>query len=70
VCQEFGTYHSVRVLHALREENRWHQHGGGTVEHPTKSELKEFFCPEDEAWRKAVLARGKELLQQATGLVF
>jgi hypothetical protein len=70
VCQEFGTYHSVRVLHALREENRWHQHGGGTVEHATKSELKEFFCPGDEAWRKAVLARGKELLQQATGLVF
>ena len=70
VCQEFGTYHSVRVLHALREENRWHQNGGGTVEHSTKSELKESFCPGDEAWRKSVLARGKELLQQATGLVF
>ena len=64
VTQEFGTYSPMKVLHALREENRWHHHGAGTLDHPTKRRLKETFYPHDETWRKSVLNRGRELLRQ------
>ena len=33
VGQEFGTYRDVRVLSALRAENRWHHYGDGWVGH-------------------------------------
>jgi len=68
--QEFGTHKPIRVLHALRQENRWHHHGGGGLDHPTKRALKAAFCPDDAAWRDAVLARGRALLAQAAGLAF
>ena len=70
LCQEFGTYHAVRALRALRAENRWHHHGDGTVDHPTKEELKEKFSPDDESWRQMVLDRGREVIGQALGLAF
>lgn len=70
VYQEFGTYHAVRVLHALREENRWHQHGEGRVDHSTKRKLGDAFCPRDAAWRRSVLRRGAELIVQAVELAF
>lgn len=65
VTQEFGTYSPIKVLHALREENRWHHFGAGTIEHPVKASVKRTFCPDDERWREAVLRRGAALLQQA-----
>ena len=68
VAQEFGTYSAIKVLRALREENRWHHFGDATIQHPSKAKLKEAFCPEDDAWRHAVLARGKQLLRTAWAL--
>jgi len=70
MTQEIGTYSAVKVLHAIREENRWHHHGEGTVGHPAKSTLKGAFIPSDGAWRQSVLRLGRERLQQATGLAF
>jgi predicted deacylase len=70
VSQEFGTYHALRVLHALREENRWHHYGKGGVEHPTKQKLKETFGPDDDSWRQSVLSGGKQLLTKAVELAF
>jgi uncharacterized protein DUF2817 len=65
VNQEFGTYGPVRNLHALREENRWHHYGRGTLDHPCKSALKEAFNPDDERWRQSVLERGRAVLNHA-----
>jgi hypothetical protein len=65
VTQEFGTYGPTKVLHTLREENRWHHYGAGTLDHPTKQALKETFDPADEMWRQSVLNRGREVLRQA-----
>jgi hypothetical protein len=70
VGQEFGTYHPLRVIHVLREENRWHHFGRGTLDHPIKHKLKDSFCPEDESWRRSVLSRGSELLHRAFQIVF
>lgn len=70
VCQEFGTYNSTRVLHALREENRWHHYGEGVLDHPTKRNLKETFYPQDPSWLRSVLQQGKELVNKASEIVF
>jgi len=48
--QEFGTYHAMRVLEALRAENRWHHYGAGTVDHATKIKLRKVFNPDDAQW--------------------
>jgi Protein of unknown function (DUF2817) len=70
IGQEFGTYNPIKVLHALREENRWHHFGSGSPDHPVKQKIQEVFCPKGERWRKAVLARGKELIRDAIGKVW
>ena len=68
VCQEFGTYHGIRVLKALREESRWAHYGEGGVDHPAKLALKEAFQPADRDWGRAVLERGAVVIEQALGL--
>jgi hypothetical protein len=70
IGQEFGTYNPLRVIHALREENRWHHFGRGTLDHPTKREIKEVFYPSDVSWRESVLNRGSELIAQASRLAW
>lgn len=70
VTQEFGTLAPLKVLHALREENRWHHHGQGTLSHPAKKGLLNAFRPNSEKWRTAVLKRGQELAEQAYTLAF
>ena len=70
VGQEFGTYGPTHVLHALREENRWHHYGGGEIDHPAKQHLKDTFFQNEEPWRTKVLTRGRELLGQAVRLAF
>lgn len=68
--QEFGTYNSIRVLEALRAENRLHHHGRDSVRHPAKTRLLEMFNPSDPKWRLAVLKRGEEVIRQACALAF
>lgn len=58
VTQEFGTYSSLTVLHALREENRLHHYGGGSITHPAKRRLKEVFAPKATEWRKGIIEHG------------
>ena len=65
VAQEFGTYGPLHVVRALREGNRWHDHGDGSLTHPSKVALREAFCPDDDAWRHAVLDGGRVSMQQA-----
>jgi hypothetical protein len=65
VAQEFGTYGPLHVVRALREENRWHHHGDGSLTHPSKLGLREAFSPDDDAWREAVLDRGQASMHQA-----
>lgn len=70
ITQEFGTYGSVRVLHALREENRAHHHAGGHVSHPAKQRLKETFAPRSRAWRETVVRRGRDLATRVLEFAF
>ena len=64
---EFGTYSMLRVLHALRQENRWHFYGEGGTEHASKAALRQALGPPDERWRRGVLQHGRRLTLLAVG---
>lgn len=70
VVQEIGTWSPLRVLHALREENRWHHHGDGGIDHASKRILLEALCPASPTWRKAAVAHGDELTRRAAHWLF
>jgi hypothetical protein len=67
VGAEFGTHNVLRVIAALRAENRAHYHC--TPDDPAyiraKAELAECFVPRSPTWRTAAVARALHLVQQA-----
>ena len=69
VAQEFGTYAPVKVLRAMREENRWHHYGAGSPDGPIKMQMKDAFYPPHDDWRAAVIHRGRELFTQSLHLL-
>lgn len=70
LLQEIGTRSPLAVLHALREENRWHFFGDGSIVHPAKLGLREALCPEAADWRRLAVARGLALAQAAARWTF
>ena len=70
VLQEIGTYSPLKVLHALRNENRWHHYGTGDLRHPAKLAALEAFCPASPAWRRQALAKGLALLRAGAAWTF
>ncbi len=62
---EHGTYSGLKLVHALREENRWHHYGDGSLRHESKQRLAEMFAPASERWRSTVVAAGDRLLRAA-----
>jgi hypothetical protein len=70
VLQEIGTWSPLRVLHALREENRWHHYGNGQPDHPAKRRLLEALCPASPAWREAATMLGADLVYRAAAWTF
>lgn len=70
ILQEIGTWSTLRVLRALREENRWHHYGDGHTGHPAKQPLREALCPAAPAWREAAVAHGCDLVYRAAGWLF
>ncbi|MEN8132042.1 MAG: DUF2817 domain-containing protein [Pseudomonadota bacterium] len=65
ITQEFGTYPALKVIHALREENRWQFFGQGHPQHPVKQRLKRTMCPDSERWRRRILDQGIALVENA-----
>jgi hypothetical protein len=67
LCAEFGTYPPVKVLTALRAENRA-QHWG-QFDAPSyrwaKALIREAFCPQSAQWRERALNAGVELVRRA-----
>jgi hypothetical protein len=70
VLQEIGTYPPLKVLHALREENRWHFYGDGSIVNPAKQRLRETLCPAAVDWRRKAVSRGVTLAQAAARWTF
>ena len=65
VLQEIGTRGPLTVLHALREENRWHFFGDGSIVHPAKQRLRDALCPAATEWRRGAVRFGVDLAQAA-----
>jgi len=70
VLQEIGTWSTLRVISALREENRWHHFGEGDVDHAAKRRLLEALCPASPAWRDAAATLGADLVYRAAAWLF
>ncbi len=68
---EFGTYGVIRVLGAIRAENRAHHYGseGSALYGWAKQELLECFCPRAPAWRRRVVESGLGIIDQSTEAV-
>lgn len=66
---EFGTYGPVRVMGALRAENRAHHYASPESKGYTnaKVELLECFCPASEEWRKRVISSSMHIISSAIG---
>lgn len=71
LCAEFGTYPPLRVLAALRAENRAH-HGlppGSPALDRARRGLMEAFAPGDPAWRAGAVERAVDLLDRSVAAV-
>ena len=67
VGAEFGTYPIVRVLGALRAENRAHffSRPAAGAHQQAKTDLLECFCPRSDRWREQVVEQGLAILDRA-----
>jgi hypothetical protein len=69
VTLEYGTYPVEAMFDVLREDQLLHRGGLPDWSDPAtialKAKLRAHFCPDDESWREKVLARGREVLDQA-----
>ncbi len=67
-CVEIGTHSSLRVLRALRAENRAHRFsapGSGSYER-AKRELVECFCPANTTWRRRTVRETLKVIARVT----
>ena len=66
VGAEFGTYGVIRVLAAIRAENRAHHYGSqrSSAYRSAKEELVECFCPAAASWRQQVVDAGLAIVAQ------
>ena len=69
ITQEFGTISIIKVLYALREENRYHHYGEGRLDHLAKKRLKNAFYPDSMDWKTSVLQDGISLIYKSSDLV-
>jgi Protein of unknown function (DUF2817) len=69
---EFGTYKPMRVLGALRTENRAHFHGkcGQPAYEKAKQQVMEAFCPAAPAWRQQATDKGLKIIDQVVSVGF
>lgn len=68
VTAEYGTYDPIRVLGAIRAENRAHHYSANdnsSIRQHTKTELLECFCPKSPAWRRQVVQSGLGIVRQS-----
>ena len=69
IIQEFGTVKPVKVLQALRAENRM-THWSSIEERkklnaPERRKLVEIFNPSSDKWRSMIMERGQQLIDDA-----
>ena len=71
LTQEFGTFKSIKVIRANRDENRWTQWGdyvdeAGAKSHWSRLNLLRIFNPNDAVWQDKIVSRGNAVFESAT----
>jgi hypothetical protein len=66
---EFGTYNILRVIGALRQENRATHWGDASSQAAARKELREVFAPSSPGWQRLVAERGLKIVQQGLELL-
>lgn len=66
---EYGTYSGFRMLRDLRAENQYHHYGEKKLDHWSKRNLKEAFCPQSSDWRRKVVTQGCELVERSVNYI-
>ena len=66
---EFGTYSILRVLGALRKENRATHWGDDASQAEARKELLEVFAPANPSWRRLVTREGLQIIRQGMELL-
>jgi len=66
---EYGTYHGLRMLQALRAENQYHHYGDQNLDHWSKQNLKEAFCPGSKEWQRRVVTQGTDLIERSVNYI-
>jgi hypothetical protein len=63
---EYGTHDIIRVLGAVRRENRchWYCDTNSNAAKAAKAELLECFCPAAPEWRRQVLVSGVDIIEK------
>lgn len=69
LTQEFGTRSPMTILESLREENRLFQLQGGrkSLLHREVQALRDAFAPNDLHWKRSILEKGRQLLENCHG---
>lgn len=69
ITLEFGTLPGLEVLTALRADNWLHlqRDPGLKLEQQIAQQIREAFCPSDEQWRAAVVAKARDAYRSALG---
>lgn len=69
LLSEFGTYPGVRVLAALRFDNRVRHYAPDdpALVRAAQRRMLEAFCPSSPAWREQVIERARAVVAQALG---
>ena len=64
---EFGTYPQDRVIRAIRADNWLHVHGDprDATGRAISAELLEALCPDSARWRRMIVEKGAQLVDQA-----
>lgn len=66
VTLEFGSYSTEQLFAVLLTDHQlWAQSGNEAARAAHSLAMREHFCPADPAWRVAVLARARQVIDQA-----
>lgn len=70
VTLEFGTYPTDRLFEVLLQDHQlWAQPDNYDLRSEHSQQMRQHFCPKDDAWKAMVLFRARQVISQAlTGL--
>ena len=70
ITLEFGTYRTDQLFEVLlRDHQLWAQADNDLARRAHSRIMKQYFCPDDKAWREMVLFRARQVISQAiTGI--